>query len=82
MALVFGAANSSYFANISQKLTENWNSIGAVCPELPNNIVGFVQSFEVKAHLLARQATRSLDLIRRSWGWYLNNPYGTSKHMY
>lgn len=27
--------------------------------------------------MAARQATRGLDLIRRAWGWYLNNPYGT-----
>lgn len=78
MALVFGVASSSYVSSISQQLTTNWNSIGAVAPELPNNIVGFVQSFEIKAHLAARQATRALDLIRRSWGWYLDNPYGTA----
>lgn len=27
--------------------------------------------------MAARQASRGLDLIRRAWGWYLNNPYGT-----
>jgi hypothetical protein len=78
MALAFGVANDSYVSSISQQLTTNWNEIGAVCPELPGNLVGFVQSFEIKGHLVAQQATRALDLIRRAWGWYLNNPYGTA----
>ena len=78
MALVFNAANSSYVQSISEQLTTNWGPIGAVCPELPGNLVGFTQSFEVKGHLAARQATRALDLMRLAWGWYLNNPYGTN----
>jgi len=77
MSLVFSVANSSYIPSISQAPTTNWISIGSVAPELPNNLVGFVQSFEIKAHLAANQATRALDLIRRAWGWYLKNPYGT-----
>jgi len=78
MALVFNVANSSYVAPISKQLTSNWICIGAVAPELPNNLVGFVQSFEIKAHLAARQPSRALDLIRRAWGWYLNNSAGTA----
>jgi hypothetical protein len=78
MALLFGAADASYVSSISQQLTTNWGPIGAVAPELPNNLVGFGQSFEVKGHLAARQATRALDLIRLSWGWYINNPDGTA----
>jgi Bacterial alpha-L-rhamnosidase C-terminal domain len=77
MSLLFGVANSSYTQSISKQLTTNWISIGAVAPELPNNLVGFVQSFEIKAHLAIRQTSRALDLIRRAWGWYLKNPYGT-----
>jgi len=77
LALLFGVADSSKVQSISKQLTSNWNSIGAVSPELPNNIVGYTQSFEIKGHLVARQASRALDLIRRSWGWYLNNPYGS-----
>lgn len=77
MALLFGAANETFVQSISSALTKNWISIGSVAPELPNNLVGFGQSFEIKAHLAARQATRALDLIRRAWGWNLNNPNGT-----
>lgn len=77
MALAFSVTDSSRMQSISSILTNNWNDIGAVAPELPDNIVGFVQSFEIKGHMVAGQASRALDLIRRSWGWYLDNPLGT-----
>jgi len=79
MAIVFGIvdANSSFAQNISARLTENWTPIGAEPPELPTNISPFISGFEIQAHLIAGQTQRALDLIRRSWGWYLNNPNGT-----
>jgi hypothetical protein len=82
MALLFGAASSSSAAqSISQQLTKNWGTLGAISPELPGNIVPFVESFEIKAHFAAAQPARALDLIRRSWGWYINNPLGTQSTM-
>lgn len=45
---------------------------------MPGNIIPYIESMEIKGHLAARQASRSLDLMRRSWGWYLNNPAGTN----
>lgn len=36
-----------------------------------------MNSFEIQAHFSIGETTRALDLIRRSWGWYLNNPNGT-----
>jgi hypothetical protein len=77
LALFYNMATSEHIPLISKQLTMNWGPIGAICPELPGNIVPYVESMEVKGHLVARQATRSLDLMRLSWGWYLNNPYGT-----
>lgn len=78
MALYYGGANASYQALISEYLTTNLGAIGSVTPELPNNIVPYVEGFEVKGHLTVRQTQRALDLIRLSWGWYLNNPNGTN----
>ncbi|KAG9249067.1 glycoside hydrolase family 78 protein [Calycina marina] len=78
MALLFSIANTSFVPSISKALTKNWIAIGAVAPELPNNLCGFGQSFEVKGHLVAGQATRALDLIRRAWGWYQNHALGTA----
>ncbi|KAF2164440.1 glycoside hydrolase family 78 protein [Zasmidium cellare ATCC 36951] len=81
MALYFGGANTSYEEQISNYLPTNWNSIGAITPEQPGNIVPFIEGYEVNGHFRIHQTQRALDLIRRSWGWYLNNPYGTRSMM-
>ena len=80
MALLFGLVSntSSEAQRISSRLTRNWTPIGAETPELPNNISPFISSFEIQGHLQIGQTDRALDLIRRSWGWYLNNPNGTA----
>ena len=79
MALLFGVISntSSAAQRISSRLTRNWTPIGAETPELPNNISPFISSFEIQGHFVVGQADRALDLIRRSWGWYLNNANGT-----
>ncbi|THV80989.1 Six-hairpin glycosidase [Aureobasidium pullulans] len=82
MAVYFGvvpasSSLSSRGQSISSRLLENWTPIGAETPELPNNISPFISSFEVQAHLTIGQTDRALDLIRRTWGWYLHNPNGT-----
>jgi len=79
MALLYNTTNSTSRAlSTSTELTTNWTPIGPNCPELPGNIVPFVGSFEVQGHLNARQTLRALELIRTSWGWYANNPFGTN----
>ncbi|KAK5722576.1 hypothetical protein LTR15_005807 [Elasticomyces elasticus] len=80
MALLFGVvSNTSATAkSVSERLTDNWTPIGAETPELKNNISPFISSFEIQGHLTIGRADRALDLIRRSWGWYLNNPNGTA----
>jgi hypothetical protein len=79
MALLFGITSptSPESSSISTRLTDNWSPIGAVAPELPENISPFISSFEIQAHLTINRADRALDLIRRSWGWYANHPNGT-----
>ncbi|KAI0515003.1 glycoside hydrolase family 78 protein [Xylaria bambusicola] len=67
--------------SISSWLTTNWRAIGPESPELPGEVSPFVTSFEIQAHFLARQPQRALDLIRTSWGWYLNNENGTQSTM-
>ncbi|KAH8816187.1 Six-hairpin glycosidase-like protein [Xylogone sp. PMI_703] len=78
MAILFDVVDSTQKAQeISTKLLKNWTPIGAVTPELPENISPFISSFEIQAHLTIGQTERALDLIRRSWGWYINHPNGT-----
>ena len=78
MCILYDAADSSKWGSMSYQLTWNWRPRGANCPEAhPLNIVPYVEGFEIKAHLIARQPQRALDLMRTSWGWYLNNPNGT-----
>lgn len=78
MAVLFNVVNSSAKAtSISNSLLKNWTPIGAVAPELPDNISPFISSFEIQAHFSIGETARALELIRRCWGWYLNNPNGT-----
>lgn len=77
LALYYDMASPAHFQSISDTLVTNWGPIGAKCPELAMNIVPFIESMEVKGHLAVGQTHRALELIRRSWGWYLNNPSGT-----
>ncbi|KAI1387398.1 glycoside hydrolase family 78 protein [Hypoxylon trugodes] len=83
LALLFGVVNatSDEGQKISLALTKNWTPIGAETPELPGEVSPFISSFEIQAHLLAGQTQRALDLIRTSWGWYLNNENGTQSTM-
>ncbi|KAI5866193.1 glycoside hydrolase family 78 protein [Durotheca rogersii] len=83
LAVLFDVAQtaSDRTQAISSYLTRNWTPIGAECPELPTEISTFVSSFEIQAHLMAGQAQRALDLMRTSWGWYLNNENGTQSTM-
>ena len=78
MSILFDAVNTTARAeDISSNLLKNWSPIGAVSPELPGNISPFISSFEIQAHFTIGQTERALDLIRRSWGWYINNPLGS-----
>lgn len=79
MSVLFGLvdAQSSTAQDISERLTDNWTPIGPNSPELEGNVSPFITSFEIQAHLTAGQTDRALDLIRTSWGWYLNNENGS-----
>jgi hypothetical protein len=77
MAILFDVVDSTKAQSISSKLLKNWGPIGAVSPELPGNISPFISGFEIAAHFSIGQTDRALDLIRRCWGWYINNPNGT-----
>ena len=79
MALLFGVVSntSTKAQTISSRLTQNWTPIGAEAPELPHNISPFISGFEIQGHFTVGNTDRALELVRRSWGWYLNNANGT-----
>ncbi|BCS19863.1 uncharacterized protein APUU_20295S [Aspergillus puulaauensis] len=79
MAIAYNVVSPTSNASrcISEYLHTNWNELGPVSPELPHNIVPFISSIELQAHFTSGHTLRGLDLIRRTWGWYLNNPNGT-----
>ncbi|KAH9824577.1 glycoside hydrolase family 78 protein, partial [Teratosphaeria destructans] len=78
LALLYGLyPDATVASSISSRLTHNWTPLGAEAPELPHNISPFISSFEVQGHLALGETARALDLIRRSWGWYLAHPNGT-----
>lgn len=77
LALLFGVVDANRASSISERLTRNWTPIGAVAPELPENISPFISSFEIQGHFTIGETQRALELIRRSWGWYINNANGT-----
>ena len=79
MALLFGVVSntSARAQTISERLTRNWTPIGAETPELPNNISPFISGFEIQGHFTIGNTHRALELIKRSWGWYLHNKNGT-----
>jgi hypothetical protein len=83
LALVSGLVNGAddQAQAISSWLTTHWTPIGPESPELPGEVSPFISSFEIQAHLLARQPQRALNLIRTSWGWYLENENGTQSTM-
>ena len=48
MAILYNLTNSrDQAASISSGLEKNWNDIGAIAPELPDNISPFIGSLEV-----------------------------------
>ncbi|KAF2398719.1 Six-hairpin glycosidase [Trichodelitschia bisporula] len=77
LAILFNITSGPRSAGISTSLTKNWTPIGPSPPELPGNISPFITSFELAAHFSINQTARALDLLRRTWGWYIDHPNGT-----
>jgi len=62
--------------SILNVLKLRWNRYGAVSAELPSTIAPFIGSFEVMARFHAHDDENGLDLIRREWGYMLDDPDG------
>jgi len=72
MAVLFNLTTSqSQTSSVSEGLTKNWNTLGAVAPELPDTISPFIGSLELQAHFASGNDARAMDLLRREWGYML-----------
>ena len=61
---------------ILSALKARWGTYGAPAPEvdsIPATISPFIGGFELQAHFLAGDASSALELIRRQWGFMLND---------
>lgn len=80
LAVWWGLADQSQAGSISAYLTGNWNAQGSTAPENKGNPGVFSGSMEVMAHFAAGGVAgdqAGIDLIKREWGYMLNNPQGT-----
>lgn len=59
---------------ISNALHSRWGKYGAPAPEAGATISPFIGGFELQAHYMANQPETALALIRRQWGFMLNDP--------
>lgn len=67
--------SQSQRARISSELHSRWGPFGAPSPEAGSSTVSpFIGGFELQAHYLAGQGSTALDLIRRQWGFMLQDP--------
>jgi hypothetical protein len=80
LAAWYGLADQTQARDISSVLKGNWNDRGTTSPENKGNPGVFAGSMEVNAHFAAGgQAAdqAGVDIIRREWGYMLDNPAGT-----
>ena len=78
LALWYGlVTDPARAARISTALTKTWTSYGAPTPENKLQLKTFPASMEVNAHFAAGDAAAGVELIRREWGFMLNDPLGT-----
>jgi hypothetical protein len=65
-------------SSISRALAKRWTPYGAPSPEAGNAVPPFISGFELQAHMLANNATATLELIRLQWGFMLDDPRMTN----
>lgn len=78
MAIWFGmTADPDRVRSILYLLAGRWNRFGALSAELPDTIAPFAGSMEVMARFQAHDDAGAPALIRREWGYMIEDPDGT-----
>lgn len=65
-------------ARVSRGLRGRWTPYGAPAPEASTAISPYIGSYEIQAHTLAGNVSASLELVRRQWGFMLDDPRMTN----
>lgn len=71
--------SSQQSLSISTALRSRWGPYGAPAPEAGSPTISpFIGGFELEGHFLASQPQNSIDLLRRQWGFMLDDPRMTN----
>jgi len=70
--------NDSQALSISAALQARWTAFGSVAVEAGDAISPFISSFELDAHLAINNSAAGLELMRRQWGYMMDDPRMTN----
>ncbi|GJJ14884.1 hypothetical protein Clacol_009153 [Clathrus columnatus] len=70
--------NTSQALSIANYLENRWTAYGAVAVEAADAISPFITSLELEAHFSLNNSAAGLELLRRQWGFMLNDPRMTN----
>ncbi|KAL4889986.1 Six-hairpin glycosidase-like protein [Aspergillus ambiguus] len=59
---------------ISSALSSRWGPYGAPAPEAGQTVSPFIGGFELQAHYMSGEEGKALELMRRQWGFMLDDP--------
>ncbi|PMD49021.1 glycoside hydrolase family 78 protein [Hyaloscypha variabilis F] len=66
---------------ITTNLKRRWGPFGPINPECSGPVSPFISGFELQALVHANKINDALSMIRKTWGWMINNPASTGSTM-
>ncbi|KAF8583301.1 glycoside hydrolase family 78 protein [Ramaria rubella] len=70
--------NNSQALSIATNLQNRWTAFGSVAVEAADAISPFITSLELDAHFTLNNSAAGLELIRRQWGYMMDDPRMTN----
>ncbi|KAF8492516.1 Six-hairpin glycosidase-like protein [Gautieria morchelliformis] len=70
--------NNSQALSISLNLQNRWTAFGSVAVEAADAISPFITSMELDAHFSLNNSASGLELLRRQWGYMMDDPRMTN----
>jgi hypothetical protein len=81
LACWFDIADTKRAAIITSNLKKRWGPFGPINPECSGPVSPFISGFELQALIHANKMHDALRMIRKTWGWMINNPSSTGSTM-